>query len=540
MIVTRFAPSPTGYLHIGGARTALFCLLMARRNNGKFILRIEDTDQKRNTPTATQQVMDDLKWLGIEWDEGPDCGGPNGPYKQSERLEIYDKYINQLLDEGKAYYCWDTSEELAAMRDKAQAEKRSFIYPRPETFPTKEQADEAKAAGKPVIVRMCLPEGDIVVNDLVRGEVTFSSSEFSDFVIRKSDGFPTYHLACVVDDELMGVTHIFRGQEHLMNTPGHQSLQDALGFKRPTYAHMSLTVSEGGGKLSKRERSKALAKAVKADLDIDREALAKIGEMTIDEFDEFLNGKIAPDAPLVTAMAKEIGLHLPEINVVDFKESGFLPEAVTNFVALLGWSSPDGQEIMPFETLVKNFDPSRFNKTNSLFDRKKLQAFNTEHMKMVEPEKLLGYFKDYLALNDLPMGKLDDETIATLLKLCEGARNFEDVVNKSNFIMLQADTIEFDPNAIKKVLSKDGVSEILAEVKQRFVDLDTWEAEPIHKVIEVMCEEKELGMGKVAQPIRVAIAGGMVSPAIDASLVMLGKEETIARIDHAIEFVNSL
>ncbi|MCK4629770.1 MAG: glutamate--tRNA ligase, partial [Sedimentisphaerales bacterium] len=217
MIVTRFAPSPTGYLHLGGARTALFCWLMARHNGGKMILRIEDTDQKRNTPTATKQVIEDLRWLGIDWDEGPDVGGPNGPYLQSQRRDIYDRYIKKLLDEGKAYYCFERPEELKAMRDKAIAEKKTFIYPRPQSFPDIGDVEKARAEGRPVAVRFVVPQLEtIVVEDIVRGRVSFPGGEFGDFVIQKSDGFPTYHFGCVVDDELMGVTHVIRGQEHLM------------------------------------------------------------------------------------------------------------------------------------------------------------------------------------------------------------------------------------------------------------------------------------------------------------------------------------
>ncbi len=538
MVVSRFAPSPTGYLHIGGARTALFCLLMAKHHNGKFLLRIEDTDQKRNTPTATDQVIADLKWLGIEWDEGPDCGGPNGPYKQSERLDIYDKYIQQLLDSGQAYYCFDTAEELQEMREAAQAAKEQFIYKRPANPPSEAEARQAQAEGKSVVVRMAMPDKDIVVKDLVRGEVTFQAGSFSDFVIRKSDGFPTYHLACVIDDELMGVTHICRGQEHLMNTPCHQVLQDALGFGRPVYAHMSVTVSEGGGKLSKRERSKALAKAILAESNLDHKALAAVGELTESELADFLAGESTPDAPQVTKMAEYIGLHLPEINVVDFKAAGYLPEALVNFIALLGWSSPTGQEIMTFDELIQNFDDSRFNKTNSLFDRKKLIAFNTEHMKLINPEKLLSHFKEYLSTVESPMARLDDETLSKLLQMSEGARTLEDVAAKCNFILLDSDNIEFDPKAFQKVMAKEGVAEILELVVGRLREIESWQAPELHKVIEDICNEQQLGMGKVAQPIRVAITGTTISPAIDASLAILGKDQTIRRIENAITAIN--
>ena len=319
MIVTRFAPSPTGYLHIGGARTALFNWLLAKHSGGKFILRIEDTDMKRNTPTAMQQVIDDLKWLGIEWDEGPGVGGPKGPYLQSQRLDIYQKYIDKLLADGKAYYCFDSAEELKEKRDIAEAEKKSSVYRRPEILPSEADVKKARSEGKDVTVRFAIPQDKpIVVEDLVRGTVSFEPSELSDFIIQKSDGFPTYHFAVVIDDELMDVTHVCRGQEHLMNTPLHQCLQKALGFKIPQYAHMSVTMSENGGKLSKRERPKVLKIAIKADAEIDLEKLAKAGGISVEDLQSFLDGKTVPDMPIVDAMADYLGIKLPEINVVDF------------------------------------------------------------------------------------------------------------------------------------------------------------------------------------------------------------------------------
>jgi glutamyl-tRNA synthetase len=216
MVVTRFAPSPTGYLHVGGARTALFNWLWARRMGGTFILRIEDTDQKRNTPTAMRQVIDDLRWLGIDWDEGPETGGPNGPYLQSQRKDIYDKYIKQLIEEKKAYYCFETPEELDAQRKKAEARKEGFAYRRPEKFPGFEDAEKARDEGRPVTVRFAVPQDEpMVVEDIVRGQITFGAGEIGDFIIQKSDGFPTYNFACVVDDNLMKITHVIRGQEHL-------------------------------------------------------------------------------------------------------------------------------------------------------------------------------------------------------------------------------------------------------------------------------------------------------------------------------------
>ncbi len=536
MIVTRFAPSPTGYLHLGGARTALFCWLMARHNGGKMILRIEDTDQKRNTPTATKQVIEDLRWLGIDWDEGPDVGGPNGPYLQSQRRDIYDRYIKKLLDEGKAYYCFERPEELKAMRDKAIAEKKTFIYPRPQSFPDIGDVEKARAEGRPVAVRFVVPQLEtIVVEDIVRGRVSFPGGEFGDFVIQKSDGFPTYHFGCVVDDELMGVTHVIRGQEHLMNTPNHQLLQDALGFRRPAYAHMSVTVSEGGGKLSKRDRAKTLLKVIKGKPDIDKAKLAQESGLEISELESFLAGQSSPDAPIISAMAEHLGVHLPEINIVDFFHSGYLPEAMVNFTALLGWSPGDDREIMSLEELIEAFDIKRLAKTNSLFDRQKLTAFNTEHIRRVGPERLLKHFKDYLTVSESPLVQKDDETLAYILQANQGAQTFEQIADKCGFLFIEK--VEFDPKAVKKVLRKEGVADLLGQARTALSELEVWDKESLHTMIEQLCQKNEVGMGKVAQPIRVAITGTTISPPIDDSLILLGKQKTLKRIDDTLGYI---
>ena len=536
MIVTRFAPSPTGYLHVGGARTALFCWLMARHNGGKLILRIEDTDQKRNTPTATKQVIKDLRWLGIDWDEGPDVGGPNGPYLQSQRRDIYNRYIKELLDDGKAYYCFERPEELQAMRNKAIAEKKTFIYPRPRSFPDAGAVEKARAENHPVAVRFVVPQREtIVVEDIVRGQVNFPGGEFGDFVIQKSDGFPTYHFGCVVDDELMGVTHVIRGQEHLMNTPNHQLLQEALGFRRPVYAHMSVTVSEGGGKLSKRDRAKTLLKVIKGKPDIDKAKLAEAAGLEISKLESFLAGQSTPDAPMIGVMAEYMGVHLPEINVVDFYHSGYLPEAMVNFTALLGWSPGDDREIMSLEELIEAFDIKRLAKTNSLIDRQKLIAFNTEHIRRVGPERLLKHFKDYLTVSESPLTKKDDETLAYILRANQGAQTFEQIADKCGFLFIEK--VEFDPKAVKKVLRKEGAADLLGQVRTSLAELEVWDKESLHTMIEQLCQKNEVGMGKVAQPIRVAITGTTISPPIDDSLILLGKQKTLKRIDGTLEFL---
>jgi len=535
-VITRFAPSPTGYLHIGGARTALFNWLWARKTGGKFMLRIEDTDTKRNTPTAMQQVIDDLWWLGIEWDEGPEVGGPNGPYLQSQRKDIYDKYVRKLIEQQKAYYCFDTQEELETMRDEAEAQKKSLIYRRPADLPNEADVKKAIAEGKSVTVRFAVPQDSpIVVNDIVRGEVTFSPAEIGDFIILKSDGFPTYNFACVVDDELMGITHVIRGQEHLMNTPAQQMLQQALGFGTPLYAHMSVTVSEGGGKLSKRERPQTLRKAIKADANINLEKLAAASSIGLDELNNFLAGESMPDMPVVDAMAKYLGVILPEINVVDFFRSGYLPETMVNFLALLGWNPGTEKEIMPVGELISLFDLSRLTKSNSLFDRSKLLAFNTEHIRMLSKEKLRGHFRAYLKVIESPVLAADDKMLDRIIQVCEGARTLADIERKSRFVFLADDKIEYDKKAVEKVLLKDNGLAILEIIRSRLEATEQITEEGIEKMLRTLAEEKKVGLGKVAQPLRVALCGSTVSLPIFEAVIMLGREKTLARIDIALK-----
>jgi glutamyl/glutaminyl-tRNA synthetase len=531
-VVTRFAPSPTGYLHIGGARTALFNWLWARHTGGKFLLRIEDTDLKRNTPTATQQVIDDLRWLGIEWDEGPEVGGPNGPYFQSQRLDIYNKYVDKLIESGKAYYTFDTAEELTAMREEAAAQKSALIYRKPANVPDAKDAAKARAEGKPVTVRFAIPQDDmIVVNDIIRGEVRFEPQELGDFIIQKSDGFPTYNFACVIDDELMQITHVIRGQEHLMNTPGQQALQKALGFRTQVYAHMSVTVSEGGGKLSKRERPKALRDIIKKRQDIDLKKLARTANISVDELRDFLAGHITPDMPLIDAMAQSLGVSLPEINVVDFFKSGYLPEAVVNFIALLGWRPSGDKEIMPLDKMIKEFNLEKLSKTNSLFDRQKLLSFNTDYISKAAPERLLKLFKDYISAKQSPVAKADDALLSCLIKINAGARTLAQIEEKCRFIFIADEDIHYDESAVQKVLFKNDGLAMLKIVRDRLAALNPITHDNIEQMLRSLAEEKQLALGKVAQPLRVALCGNTISPPIFDSVDILGKERTLKRID---------
>ncbi|MCJ7728523.1 MAG: glutamate--tRNA ligase [Sedimentisphaerales bacterium] len=538
MVVTRFAPSPTGYLHVGGGRTALFNWLWARRTGGVFVLRIEDTDFKRNTPTATKQVIDDLRWLGIDWDEGPEVGGPNGPYLQSQRKDIYDKYVKKLLDEQKAYYCFDTTEELEELR----SQKKGFIYSRPKDFPDAKDTEKARARGQSVTVRFAMPQNEtIVVNDIVRGEVAFDTAQIGDFIIQKSDGMPTYNFACVVDDYLMKITHVIRGQEHLMNTPAQQALWQALfpAAPLPKYVHMSVTVSDSGGKLSKRERPKALRDAIKMRGGIELDKLADSGGITREELEDFIGGKSTPDMPNIDLMAQHLHVPLPEINIVDFFKSGYLPETMVNFLSLLGWNPGDQREIMPLDELIKSFDLGRLTKSNSLFDRKKLLAFNTEHIRMAPKEKLLQHFKDYLKTAKSLIPADDDKKLARILEICAGARTLAEIERKAGFLFLPNDKIKYDQKAVEKVLLKDGGRAILHVLREKLAVLEPFNKESIENMLRSLAAEKQVGLGEIAQPLRVAICGSTISPPIFDSVEILGRGSTLCRIDNAVKIVET-
>ena len=381
--ITRFAPSPTGHLHIGGARTALFCAAYAHSRSGRFALRIEDTDQKRSSEAAAAGILDDLAWLGICWDDGPEansCGGDDrnvGPFYQSQRREIYDRYFTKLIEMGLAYPAFDTPEELAEMRKAAETQKKTFIYRQQADYDHAQAMELAKTEGH--VLRFKMPAEPVVVHDEILGEVTFPYEELDDLVIRKRDGFPTYHFAVVVDDETMAVTHVVRGQEHLNNTPRHVALIKALGFDVPKFAHLPLIFNPDGSKMSKRDKDKAVRAAVKAagevtasDAGVDERDFAKWQK---DKSVQLPQDKLVP-------LAAKLGVELPEIDVEDFRRSGYLPAAIVNYIALLGWNpgerDDEGNEVERFDRayLDSKFAFDRVGKKASKFDRDKLRAFN--------------------------------------------------------------------------------------------------------------------------------------------------------------------
>ena len=504
----RFAPSPTGYLHIGGARTVLFNWLVARKAGGKLILRIEDTDRTRHVEDSVQKILDDLRWLGLDWDEGPEAGGDYGPYFQSERLNIYDRYLQQLLEGGDAYYALESREELQAMRERARAEKRVRTYVRPDPPPTIEQGLAARAEGKPVVVRFKMPDEEITVVDDILGPVTLAAEQLEDFVIQKSDGYPTYHFACVVDDKLMKISHVFRGQEHLMNTPKHIAIQRALGFATPRFAHLPVIFNMDGSKMSKRDKEKALGKGEPA----------------------------------------------PEIDVHDFRVAGYLPEAVLNFISLLGWSPGEDRERFDLGEMVSLFSVERVGKTNARFDREKLLSFNTDWVGLVPSDRLLAAFRDYVATapdisaeskfsglsSPSVINRADDATLAHVLRACAGFRTFPDVIKKAGFVFAPDDAINYDPKAVKKVLAKgDGAGYAMLEyLLPRLSAVSDWSSATLEALIQEVCDDKGIKMGGVAQPIRVAVSGTTISPAIGETLVLLGRDRTLARIERCLSSRN--
>src|SRR5262245_1162135 len=540
---TRFAPSPTGYLHIGGARTALFCYLLAKRLNGKFVLRIEDTDQTRNIAGAEAKLMADLRWLGLHWDEGPEIGGPATHYRQSERLADYRAAARRLLDEGKAYYAFDTRPELDAMRAAAQKAKRNFRYPRPAKFPSDAGADAARAAGRPVVVRLRMPDHDFTVRDQILGDVTIKAEDLDDFVLLKADGWPTYHFAVVVDDQAMQITHVLRGQEHLMNTPNHMALQESLGFDTPIYAHLPIILNMDGSKMSKREKDKAVRAAVQTATSSGKIDLTRVCSLAGSDdaiLDKWLAGEVQLESDGLQRVAHALHVPLPEIEIHDFRASGYLPEVLVNFIALLGWNPGEDREKMTMDEMTQLFSLERIGKANAKFDRAKLLNFNTTALAAADmPRKLRG-FGEYIDANpDSPFSGLDAATRQRLLGMCEGIRTFTDVETKAGMLLTDDSAYAFDADAVSKNLLKGERAglKVLQELRSRLAGAADWSPAALDALIRGYAESSGLGLGKVAQPLRVALTGGTISPPIFDTLSFLGRDRALARLDRALRTV---
>ncbi len=539
-VKTRFAPSPTGHLHVGGARTAIFCWAFAKANDGAFLLRIEDTDRNRSSDQATEGFFSDLQWLQMLWDEGPEMynsgGGNDGPYYQSQRLDIYKEQLQKLLDSGLAYYAFETADELGEERKKARAEKRAYHYNRASLGLSPETVQEYLAEGKPHVVRFKVPDGEsLTVTDSVLGDVTVERTEVDDFVIVKGDGFPTYHFAVVVDDGLMEVTHVIRGQEHLNNTFKHILLQEALGFECPTYAHLSLIFNPDGSKMSKRDKDKTLRKYVREHA-IESPPEGCISEDSWAKWQSSKHNQLATEE--ATALAQTLGIELPEINVDDFKQAGYMPEVLLNYLCLLGWSPGNDIEQFDANYLVENFSLSRIVKSPAKFDRAKLLAFNLDALQKLSSEefesRLLVWCQEFAP----EYAKISNFSLFASANH-ERSKTFRDAAITSSFLIMEDESISWpDSKPVKKALIKGEVNGLsrMPAVIDAFQNLVTWDSDSIDSCLHTLADELADGnLGKVAQPIRVAVAGGPVSPPIGDTLVLLGKESVIVRLERCLE-----
>ena len=542
IVRTRFAPSPSGPLHVGGARTALFCWAYAKAHGGSFILRIEDTDQKRSSDAACQALMHDLRWLGIDWDEGPEFdgigGGDFGPYFCSKRLDIYHKYIDQLLDEGKAYRAFETPQDLDAARNDAKRQKHNYRYDRSALKLDQATIQAYLDEGRPYVVRFKLPNDEpIVVRDEVRGEVTVDPKEMDDFVILKADGYPTYHFAVVIDDESMNITHIIRGQEHLNNTAKHVLLQDALGFRRPVFAHLSLIFNPDGSKMSKRDKDKALRSAVREE-NIQSSPTPTISDETWQWWSQSKDHQL--DLDDTVALADALNLVLPEIDVDDFRRAGYLPQVLVNYLALLGWSPGNDVEKFDRAFLIEHFDLDRIIKSHAKFDRDKLLAFNLDAIQAMSPKQFRDlWYAHCREYHPKFVEELSPEQFDMLAAANQSrSKTLDDTVKSSQFFIMADDAIEYEQTkAVRKALCNGDPSgyDHLAAIKPLLADLTDWTKDAIEPVVDKYSKEHANGkLGKVAQPLRIAVSGSTVSPAIFETLAILGREAVVNRITRCL------
>jgi len=480
----RFAPSPTGHLHIGGARTALFNYLLAKKNKGTFILRIEDTDEERSTVASAQSIFESLKWLGLTWDEGamPDGKeiGDAGPYVQSvrESLGIYKKYADRLIAEGKAYYCYCTPEELEEERKKALAEKRMPKYNGRCRGLTAEQRKAFEAQGRRPVIRFRMPEDGVTGwNDLIHKELKFENSLLSDFIMVKASGYPTYNFACVIDDHLMGLTQVVRGDDHISNTPLQIQLYRAFGWECPEFAHLSMILGPDGARLSKRHGA------------------TSVGE---------------------------------------YRRQGFLPETMRNYLALLGWSTSDSKQIFAKGEMEKAFDLSGCQKNPAVFDPVKLEWMNGEYIRMRPVHELTDLVRPFMEEAGLK------ETISgvSLLELVameqEKLKLLTDAPKRLAVFYKKP---EYDREALEKVFSNPEVGGILKDVRKIYSDLDGFGDTVIEEATRAYAKSHKLKAGQVFHPVRVAVSGKTDGPTLFKMIQYIGKQEVLSRLDEAATLV---
>ncbi len=482
----RFAPSPTGYLHIGGARTALFNYLFARKYGGTFILRIEDTDTERTISDSAEKLMEAFKWLGLHWDEGPIVGGSTGPYFQSQRQDLYKKYAKVLLDEGFAYKCFCTREELEADRERARAEKRAPRYSGCCRRLTKAQMAEFESQGRKPAIRFRVSDTPTtVVQDLIHGEVVFRNQEFSDFIIMKSDGFPTYNFACVVDDWLMGLTHIIRADEHLSNTPKQVMLYSALSAPMPQFAHVPMILAPDRSKLSKRH-----------------------GAQTVEEF----------------------------------KDKGYFPQALVNYIALLGWTPADAtKEIMTLQEMVDEFDLGRVSSTSAIYDTTKLTWMNGQYMRMLPKDELVQ--KYITVASDAGLASREELTAdmgwvtKVALAIQERVRTTDEMVDMSRYFY-QAPA-EYEEKGARKYFTKPEVSGLLRKGAKALAAIENWNQESQENAYRALIEDEGIKSGALFHPTRLALTGRTMGPGLFEVVDILGKTQSVARLTKAADLIDA-
>ncbi|QKS69677.1 glutamate--tRNA ligase [Paenalkalicoccus suaedae] len=477
----RFAPSPTGHLHIGGARSALFNYLFARHHNGKFIVRIEDTDQARNVETATEKLMASMKWLGLDWDESVDVGGPFAPYRSMERLDTYQKYVDQLLAEGKAFHCYMTEEELEAEREEQRSRGETPKYSGRDRNLTDEQKAAYEAEGRKPVVRFLVPEGqEIKVQDEIRGTVTFESDGIGDFVIVRKDGVPTYNFAVTIDDSLMEITHVIRGEEHLSNAPRQVLIYEALGFDVPVFGHASLILNEDRQKMSKRDEK-------------------------IIQF------------------------------VEQYRELGYLPEAIVNFIALLGWSPGGEEELLSLDELIEQFKLERVIKAPAVFDTQKLEWMNNQYMKQADEDRVVWLALPHLVkAGRLPENMTEQQRnwAYDLIVLHQEKMSYAAQIVELTELFFR-EQIDYNEEA-KAILDEEQVPEVLTVLKQKFEELEDFEPDAIKGALKAVQKETGHKGKKLFMPARVAVTGQMHGPDLPKTIALLGKTVVIKRIDQLL------
>ncbi len=513
---TRFAPSPTGHLHIGGVRTALFNWLFARRHGGQFILRIDDTDRERNVEAALRPILDGFRWLGIDWDEGPEVGGPCAPYYQSQRADRYRAAVSALLDRGLAYRDYATAEETTAEREVAQREKRRFIYSRRWMAETDAGAAWFEGEGRTAVVRLKMPrEGACRFDDLVRGPVAFDWALEQDHVIQRADGTHLYHLASAVDDHDFAISHVIRAEEHLSNTPRQIFIADGLGYERPRYAHLPYVAAPGGSeKLSKRKLGKYLSQPeFKKVYDHGAEILAALGEEVVPE-------------------------RFNPVLVEFYRDVGYRPEALVNYLLLLGWSLDDRTEDFTRDEMIRHFSLERVNSSAASFDPQKMMAFEERRMNALPPAEKSEAVTPYLArlglLGAEPTGADLRRVGAVVAAAGDRIKVAGDIVRYTEFFQDDS-AFPYDEKAFRKRLGAPGAVDRLRTFRPVLETVAPFDAPTLDAALHRFVEDEELKIGQIIHAVRVAVTGKGVGFGLFEALEILGRAACLVRIDRALD-----